>query len=118
MASAPTTPTSHNSFTASHPQRKVNNFLVRPNNLEEHFSPERGAAPGRRKASADSHPQVYTAGKHQPSNKTTNQEILKAKFGHAKNVVTKFAFATRAGYVPNNPYKTNQDAFILAPNIM
>lgn len=34
-------------------------------------------------------------------------------FGDVKNVVTKFAFATRVGYIPNNPYKTNQDSFIL-----
>ena len=35
----------------------------------------------------------------------------------AKNVVKKFAFATRIGYQPNNPDKVNQDSFILAPNI-
>lgn len=34
-----------------------------------------------------------------------------------KNVVTKYAFATRVGYVPNNPAKVNQDSFILCPNI-
>ena len=34
------------------------------------------------------------------------------------NVVTKFAFATRVGHQPNNPNKVNQDAFILAPNIL
>jgi serine/threonine protein phosphatase PrpC len=34
------------------------------------------------------------------------------------NIVTKFAFATRVGYSPNNPFKVNQDAFILAPNIL
>ena len=34
-----------------------------------------------------------------------------------KNIVTKFAFATRVGYIPNNPYKVNQDAYILNPNI-
>lgn len=34
------------------------------------------------------------------------------------NVVTKFAFATRVGYIPNNPYKVNQDAYILSPNLM
>jgi len=33
------------------------------------------------------------------------------------NIVTKFAFATRVGYIPNNPYKVNQDAYILCPNI-
>lgn len=32
--------------------------------------------------------------------------------------MTKFAFATRVGHYPNNPYKVNQDAFILAPNIL
>ena len=34
-----------------------------------------------------------------------------------KNVVKKFAFATRIGYQPNNPDKVNQDSFILAPNV-
>jgi hypothetical protein len=33
------------------------------------------------------------------------------------NIVTKFAFATRVGYIPNNPYKVNQDAYILSPNL-
>ena len=39
-------------------------------------------------------------------------------FGDVKNVVTKFAFATRVGFIPNNPYKQNQDSFILAPNML
>lgn len=34
------------------------------------------------------------------------------------NIVTKFAFATRVGYIPNNPYKVNQDAYILSPNLL
>ena len=34
-----------------------------------------------------------------------------------RNVVTKYAFATRVGYVPNNPYKVNQDSFVLQPNL-
>ena len=34
-----------------------------------------------------------------------------------KNVVKKFAFATRVGFEPGNPDKQNSDAFILAPNI-
>ena len=34
-----------------------------------------------------------------------------------KNVVTKYAFATRVGYTPSNPAKVNQDSFILCPNI-
>lgn len=34
-----------------------------------------------------------------------------------RNVVKKFAFATRVGYQPDNPNKVNQDSFILAPNI-
>jgi len=38
--------------------------------------------------------------------------------GRQQNVVTKFAFATRVGYVPNNPHKVNQDSFILAPNLL
>ena len=34
-----------------------------------------------------------------------------------RNVVKKFAFASRAGFYPENPKKNNQDNFILAPNI-
>lgn len=34
------------------------------------------------------------------------------------NIVTKFAFATRVGFIPNNPYKENQDNFILNPNLL
>lgn len=34
------------------------------------------------------------------------------------NIVTKFAFATRVGFIPNNPYKENQDNFLLNPNIL
>lgn len=30
--------------------------------------------------------------------------------------MTKYAFATRVGFVPNNPYKVNQDSFVLSPN--
>ena len=32
---------------------------------------------------------------------------VKQTFGDVKNVVTKFAFATRVGFIPNNPYKQN-----------
>lgn len=32
--------------------------------------------------------------------------------------MTKFAFATRVGFIPNNPYKVNQDNFLLNPNIL
>lgn len=39
-------------------------------------------------------------------------------FDEKKNIVTKFAFATRVGHSPSNPNKVNQDSFILAPNIL
>lgn len=29
------------------------------------------------------------------------------------NIITKFAFATSVGHQPNNPYKQNQDAYII-----
>ena len=35
----------------------------------------------------------------------------------SKNVVTKYAFATRVGYIPMNPNKVNQDTYILGPCI-
>lgn len=34
-----------------------------------------------------------------------------------RNVITKYAFATRVGYIPNNPNKVNQDSFILNPTL-
>ena len=47
------------------------------------------------------------------------EEYLKA-FYHTRyiqrNVITKYAFATRVGYVPNNPSKVNQDSYILVPS--
>ena len=45
-------------------------------------------------------------------------ENRKVIYDEETNIVTKFAFATRVGHYPNNPYKVNQDAFILAPNIL
>jgi hypothetical protein len=44
-----------------------------------------------------------------PSGKTLTQQqsLIKNFFGEVKNVVTKFAFATRMGYIPNNPFKQN-----------
>lgn len=42
----------------------------------------------------------------------------KVTYNEETNIVTKFAFATRVGHAPSNPYKVNQDAFILAPNIL
>jgi serine/threonine protein phosphatase PrpC len=39
------------------------------------------------------------------------------KFYIPKNVVTKYAFATRVGYIPMNPSKVNQDTYILGPCI-
>jgi len=40
-----------------------------------------------------------------PSVKTLNLNAIKTVFGEAKNIVTKFAFATRMGFIPNNPFK-------------
>ena len=34
-----------------------------------------------------------------------------------KNVITKYAFATRVGFIPNNPGKVNQDSYILVPGV-
>jgi hypothetical protein len=40
------------------------------------------------------------------------------QYNEKTNIVTKFAFATRVGQSPSNPYKVNQDSFILAPNMV
>ncbi len=65
------------------PPKRLNNYLT------DHFSPERvPVRPGASKSNQRPPPAVpHLMG--------------------PKNVVTKFAFATRVGYIPNNPYKTN-----------
>lgn len=47
---------------------------------------------------------------------TTEQDAAE-RFYIPKNVVTKYAFATRVGYIPMNPHKVNQDTYILGPCI-
>jgi serine/threonine protein phosphatase PrpC len=47
-----------------------------------------------------------------PAKETTKKEVPSS----LKNIVTKYAFATRVGYMPGNPNKQNQDSFILHPN--
>lgn len=56
--------------------------------------------------------EVFIAEKQAERAKLATREKIKQK-----NVVKKFAFATRIGFNPNNPDKVNQDSFILAPNI-
>ena len=43
----------------------------------------------------------------------SKEEIM--NFYIRKNTVTKYAFATRVGYIPMNPGKVNQDSYILSP---
>ena len=53
-----------------------------------------------------------------PANKQASSNPVKEDISKEDiNILTKFAFATRVGYIPNNPYKVNQDAYILSPNI-
>ena len=54
----------------------------------------------------------------QPANNQAPAEVDKENVNEDHNIVTKFAFATRVGYIPNNPYKVNKDAYILSSNIM
>jgi hypothetical protein len=56
-----------------------------------------------------------------PQTPTKVTRSLQESIDHAPkyieiNVITKYAFATRQGYIPNNPGKVNQDSFILSPN--
>lgn len=66
---------------------------------------------------------------NQSVDKADSEKTTKRESGNAEvppqldikedvNIVTKFAFATRVGYIPNNPYKENQDNFILNPNLL
>lgn len=47
----------------------------------------------------------------------TDQEIRRAPLNKPRNVVKKFAFATRVGFKPDTKSNVNQDSFILAPNL-
>ena len=46
-----------------------------------------------------------------------HNETVERQKPEGKNVIRKFAFATRVGYHPQNPNKVNQDSYILQPNI-
>ena len=48
----------------------------------------------------------------------THVEINQPKINDRFNAITKFAFATSCGYQPGNPYKVNQDSYILVPNML
>lgn len=64
------------------------------------------------------HPQINNKFQSAPSTPTKMmlQELPKPQLIE-RNVITKYAFATRVGYIPNNPNKVNQDSFILSPNL-
>jgi hypothetical protein len=47
----------------------------------------------------------------------SNHHLEERKSTKPRNVVKKFAFATRVGFQPGNSNKVNQDSFLLAPNI-
>ena len=51
---------------------------------------------------------------HHPAFQEPTVKITKERF----NCITKFAFATSVGHQPGNPYKQNQDAYILVPNML
>jgi hypothetical protein len=61
-----------------------------------------------------------TPTKHQAKKLITidanSEEVMKPQLIE-RNVITKYAFATRVGFIPNNPNKVNQDSFILSPNL-
>ena len=48
---------------------------------------------------------------------TTKLRKQAEKFKSELSVIKKYAFATKEGFMPQNPTKTNQDTFIIAPNI-
>ena len=35
-----------------------------------------------------------------------------------QNVVTRFSYSTKAGVVPHNPYKVNQDQYLVMPKLL
>jgi hypothetical protein len=55
--------------------------------------------------------------KNEPSKASTGAGQQPDESNGRYNVITKFAFATTVGFIPGNPYKQNQDSFILAPNL-
>jgi len=47
----------------------------------------------------------------------TTQPVQEANKSKVDNCVSKFAFATKTGFSPSNPYKTNQDSFLAMPHL-
>lgn len=116
--------------------RPENYLLIIPNNDKntlqglKHSNRSRKAHSGRpshrasraesRDTSSRSHKEdtKASADNDKPANNQAPAETNKDEVSKEDtNIVTKFAFATRVGYIPNNPYKVNQDAYILSPNI-
>jgi serine/threonine protein phosphatase PrpC len=81
---------------------------------------ERGSRADSRDTSTRSHKEDSKTAYHddKPANIQAPDTDNGPHIDENTNIVTKFAFATRVGYIPNNPYKVNQDAYVLAPNIM
>ena len=52
------------------------------------------------------------------NNQAPPDRLQNSEAAEDTNIITKFAFATRVGYIPNNHYKVNQDAYILNPNML
>lgn len=48
---------------------------------------------------------------------TQPTEVPNAVGKKVDNCVSKFAFATKTGFSPSNPYKTNQDSFLAMPHL-
>ncbi len=81
--------------------RKVNNYMEAPLQSQ---TPEPLVKPSK------AFNPKFSSATSTPTKRNGKPEVID------RNVITKYAFATRVGYIPNNPNKVNQDSFVLAPN--
>jgi len=56
-------------------------------------------------------------GRRQSQGELDTPKLLQEARYIQRNVITKYAFATRVGYIPNNTSKVNQDSYILTPTV-
>lgn len=74
---------------------------------------------GARQSQSQDRPASKAGGKHLRASITQEYSTQQDAAARAKvdNCVSKFAFATKTGFSPSNPYKVNQDSFLAMPHL-
>jgi hypothetical protein len=95
--------------------KKVNNYVNddQPNNLQPHKTKSIGLSSKFQSAPSTPTKVPHGPNRHDPL-RSSNQRSMREgarlpapKEVIEKNVITKYAFATRVGFMPNNPNKVN-----------